>query len=403
MEKVINKRVLIISNNPFSNTENNGKTLASIFAKYDQDNINQLYFENSYPTALENSNFFRITDEEILNKFLNNKNETKKDGQSRKETKSSHSNLARIFREFIWKEKYWLTKELEKWLEEISPEIVFFMAGDSGFAYNITNYVIKKFNSELITYVTDDYILPNLSFNIFETARRLSIRRKMKKVFKKSKKVFTISPAMQYEYYNRFAVKSEVLANITNYGLQSKKYKKNQKYVIVYAGGLHYGRLNPILKMAKEIQKLKYQDYFEINLYTSGKIKKNMINKYDDVLRIHKPVLSDKLREVYNEADLLLHVESFKSKYKKKTKLSLSTKIPEYILSRRPILAYGPKRISSMAFLEDISIFSFNKKQLRLNLMKVHKKPEELNILVEKALKKYNKFYNININSEELV
>ena len=54
-----------------------------------------------------------------------------------------------------------------------------------------------------------------------------------------------------------------------------------------------------------------------------------------------------------NEADILLHVESFNEKMKKYTRLSISTKIPEYLASKRLIIAIGPVDIASIEYLKD--------------------------------------------------
>lgn len=403
MEKVKDKDILVISNNPFSSTENNGKTLSSIFKKCDSNRIHQLYFENSMPTALKESNFHRITDQEMLYKFLRKKTNTKTGKESiKKDLKSpkSHSNIKRLFREFIWSNKRWLSKELDDWLEEVSPEIVFFMAGDSGFAFNITNYIVDKYNAKLITYVTDDYILPIFSLNIFQTIRRRNIRKKMKKIFLLSEKVYTISPAMKEEYKNRYNLNSEVLANITNYDLPIKKYDDKQVFNIVYAGGLHYGRLSPILEIAKTIKKLELNNCFKINVYTNTITNEKKINKYQSIIEVHDSVSSEELINIYRDADLFLHVESFKQRYKKKTKLSLSTKIPEYILSRRPILAYGPSEISSMIFLKDISIYASKKNELEKELLNISKNPKKLYRVIKKSIEKYNKEYKAKILKE---
>lgn len=52
-------------------------------------------------------------------------------------------------------------------------------------------------------------------------------------------------------------------------------------------------------------------------------------------------------------SDILLHVESDDQKNQKFTRLSLSTKLPEYMMAGRCILAYGPQEVSSIRILKD--------------------------------------------------
>jgi hypothetical protein len=61
----------------------------------------------------------------------------------------------------------------------------------------------------------------------------------------------------------------------------------------------------------------------------------------------------DELNEVIREADVLVHVESFDRNSIESTRLSVSTKIPEYLAMGRPVLAVGPPDVASMEFLRD--------------------------------------------------
>ena len=53
-------------------------------------------------------------------------------------------NIFRIGREILWLTQKWKTTSLDIWLEEFSPEIIFLCAGDSGFSYDITDYIQKN-------------------------------------------------------------------------------------------------------------------------------------------------------------------------------------------------------------------------------------------------------------------
>jgi len=56
------------------------------------------------------------------------------------------------------------------------------------------------------------------------------------------------------------------------------------------------------------------------------------------------------------EGDFLLHLESFDSKNIKKTKLSLSTKIPEYLSSGTCVIAFGPENLASIKIFKEEAI-----------------------------------------------
>jgi glycosyltransferase involved in cell wall biosynthesis len=64
-------------------------------------------------------------------------------------------------------------------------------------------------------------------------------------------------------------------------------------------------------------------------------------------------VSGDMLWEKIYESDVLLHIESDDKYLRKLTGLSVSTKIPEYLMSGRPVLGYGPEEVASMRLLND--------------------------------------------------
>ncbi len=53
------------------------------------------------------------------------------------------------------------------------------------------------------------------------------------------------------------------------------------------------------------------------------------------------------------EADVLVHVESFDPKMRRYTRLSISTKIPQYAVSGRPLFCYGPPEVASLRFVHE--------------------------------------------------
>lgn len=394
MEKMKKKSILVISNNAFSSTDNNGKTIASILESIKGYEISQLYFNPKSPSALLKSNFFSITDNQMIDKFLNKTSITNKSSNSGKS--GTHGHFKRLLREIIWRKKYWNTDELNNWLDRIKPTIILFVAGDSGFAYNITKYVHSKYKTKLITYITDDYILNNFTLNIFEIIRTYQIKKKLLNLFSISTQVLTISPVMEEKYRLLYGLKSRIMANKTKYLDNYYKEKKNEKKIILYAGGLHYGRLRSIILLAKKIKQLKLDTNYEINVYTNSNYSPQKINKLTNVLKIYEGIDEDSLKHKYSEADVLLFVESFKRKHIKKTKLSFSTKIPEYISIGKPILTIGPKSVGSVKFLSDISHMITKKRDFETTLKNMFKNPNFEKKLIRDASSKIDKTFNTN-------
>jgi glycosyltransferase involved in cell wall biosynthesis len=135
--------------------------------------------------------------------------------------------------------------------------------------------------------------------------------------------------------------------------LYSEKYSNGKNVSINYFGSLHTNRWKMIIKLAEIINDLNF-DFVTLNVYSESVKDPDILNKF----KLHGvnymgSVYGDKLRSTICDSDILLHVENDDEYSKTLTKLSISTKIPEYLISGRPILAFGPQDIASMRFLEE--------------------------------------------------
>lgn len=71
------------------------------------------------------------------------------------------------------------------------------------------------------------------------------------------------------------------------------------------------------------------------------------------VLRFGGPLSEGSVLAQLQQADCLLHLESFAPSFRRMGRLSLSTKLPLYLASGRPILAWGPSDQASIRYLRD--------------------------------------------------
>lgn len=399
--------ILIISNNAISDTDNNGKTLNSIFSEYPGENIRQLYFKSNPPSGKSLNSFFKITDKEMMIKsFKKRPNKTDKH-QTVKNTKRKpnttysppKNNISRILRELIWKNGKWKTRELKNWLEEFSPDIVFFMAGDAGFAYDIALTIKSKFDAKLITYITDDYVLPRKTVNILWWFRRNLIFKRMKNAIERSNVLLTISPKMKRTYKQLFHKDSIVISNVHSSLLENKQKSDNKEIIkLIYAGGLHYNRYRVLEQLGKAIIRLNKQSTKmskEVNLfiYSNSKPTKKILKKINipGASRYCGSLGQKELAKELNDSDVLVHVESFDKKSIESTRLSLSTKIGEYLSLAKPILAVGPKDIASMEFLNEIAYCINEEKHLDKKIEKLLSDDNLMKELGYEAQRKYRK------------
>lgn len=422
--KIKYPRILVISNNAFSDTSNNGKTLASFFKEYPEDKIAQLYFCSETPNNKHCHNYFRITDEDVIKCFVKKsnicgsriygkitlKNRSYQRGNCSLATILKNYDLFRIIRELFWKREKWKTELLEQWLTEFSPKIIFFCAGDSGFAYDITTYIQEKFRAKLVMYITDDDVLPRKTISPFCRLRRNYILNKTRNAVGRSDLFITISQQMKDIYRELFNKDSIVAVNMTeSMKDESITSKNNKEITLVYAGGIHYKRYITLNLLAQSLKKYnndpnnKKKAYLKIY---STQEHSRVILKYLDVEGASKfcgKLNAIQLKSVLNSCDIPVHVESFDSKSIESTKLSISTKIPEYLSLGKPVLAIGPSEVASIQYLEDSAFCIIKIDCIYSEVKKLLNDTKLCKELSQKALLKFQKNHKTEIVLKKLI
>lgn len=374
-------KILVVSHNAFSKILNNGKTLESLFDLFPKRDLAQLFFsKNEFPDFDFCDNYFKMTDEDVLKnlvlfrgkygKKLTYQESVKFEKTEIKNKKNrvwsllqSISSYIIIFRDLLWKTGLWKTKTLFKWIEEFNPNLIFYCGGNSGFSHDIVLEIKNRYNIPLITYFTDDYLINPLNRNVIDKIHRNRMKKFYSKTVENSSLLFVIGELMAQEYTIYFKKKFHPIMN----SISSEKFDyyhefrniDKQQIRIVYFGGLHLNRWRMIARLGYIIQ--QNMSFFpiipEIQVYTNSEITSVIKEDFEkNNIRIKKPLVGDDLIKEMVNTDILLHVESNDNYYKSLTKLSVSTKIPEYLLTKNSVLAYGPSEVASIRLLEDNAI-----------------------------------------------
>lgn len=379
-------RLLVISSNPFSTVSNNGKTLASFFeGTWPEDKIAQLYFYPEVPDSLVTENYYRITDTDILQAYFKRKKECgniivrqtdnlKIKNKIAKIYKLNIKNWSslRLFREVIWFLSPWKTNKLDDWLAEFSPEIIFFCGGNA-FAYRITYNITRKQKIPFVLYITDDYFLPYFSLSPAYWIRLFIMRKSFQKACHLAKNIITIGDDMSNEYLHKFGIQSKVAMNCVNLENYFNNEITSQKGPIrlAYVGSLSFNRWKVLSVIGQALNSLKKEGFdAKLDIFCSQKPNKNILREITipSCCEYAGSLDREGVNKVLNNTDVLIHVEAFDYVSKCNTRLSISTKIPEYLASGKLILAIGPKDVASIKYLKEnnvaLVITDFKKKKI---------------------------------------
>lgn len=273
----------------------------------------------------------------------------------------------------------------------------FFVGSNNTFSYDFTFEIISKRKIPLVVYFTDDYVLPKITFNPFWWIQNRRVKVRFLHSIKTARKLFVIGDMMKEVYTKKFGGNYYPLMNIVDPPSSIRKSKKNSFLEITYLGNLGLNRWKALSEIGNEIIKINNEGInISFTIYSIEKPKKNIlqaINKPPYV--VFKGSIKDKemIDSVLINSDIMVHVESKKRKYRNITKLSVSTKISEYLAFGKCILAYGPTDVASIKYLKEnkSGIICSTKEEVYLKLKDFYSNPDCYMDYASNAKTLYNK------------
>ncbi|MBR3831712.1 MAG: hypothetical protein IKJ52_10785 [Muribaculaceae bacterium] len=357
-----NYKILIIGGYDFSGTDATSITLRNIFSYMPKENI----------AFIKTGNYHELTDYKYINIYpsfasnISSNNSVKKlsshNGQvaglvgtnKTKGLKQQVFNyvhtIGSSYRMLI---PYKITNSIDNFIQEFKPDYIYsLLASDAimGLCLSISN----KYNIPIIPHFMDDWqgVMFTNSAILYPARKRLISN--LKKVLKKSPFALTISEKMAREYTAKYKCNCISLMNCINARAEIERKEIGREIKIIFSGGLHLNRADSIEMFCKALSNIK--DFnFTLELFTSNDNWNKYSHQFADYgfVRYGGFVSQEEILKKNEEADILLHVESFNELMKKYTRLSISTKIPEYLSSQRLIIAIGPSDIASIEYLRE--------------------------------------------------
>lgn len=361
-------KILVLSHNCFSEFSANGRTLSTFFRFWDKSKVAQLYVNNELPNSNVCDSFYRITDKDILNSIVKPtqvgsplKNSSSVDVSNPKKRKESlieklrdlkniFPSILYMFRNLLWMSKKWDTIKLNNWIDDFQPNLILLQPGDYSFIYKMARVIAKRKNIHLVVYNSEDYYLKDkFSISPFFHIQRYFYKKEVRKTYNASDLIIYSNDLLEENLHKYFQGKSAVI--LTSSEIQAApSNKENDTLRLIYAGNLGHERWKSLLTIAKAAKKIDNKLVIEVY---SGYIPKEA-NKYftiENGIDFKGAVSYNKVREVINASDIVIHTEGFSDFTKWDIRHGFSTKIADLLSSGKCFLMYGPKEIACVDYL----------------------------------------------------
>jgi glycosyltransferase involved in cell wall biosynthesis len=408
-------KVLVISNNCFSETNANGRTLGNLFKGWPQKALAQFYIKDEISDFKVCSNFYRITDWEVvkslfspkhLGKQINSSDKKLDDINNKKLKKIKKNPLTNLIRNFFWSFKGWMDKGFLEWIDEFSPEVVLLQAGDAPFMYKIALDIAERHSIPFVIFNTEDYYFKNKYHKksklhqLFYPFSHSILKKQFKNAMKKAILCIYHTQMLKDEYDNEFDNNGIVLWTSSSIDLIPHK-KNHDSFKISYLGNLGHGRHGGLIEIGDCLEKM---GGYKLSVYgplPSQKVEKELTS-YNGIEYVGV-VGYNLVREIMQNSDLLIYTECSDKKYKSDLKNAFSTKIADSLASGVCLFAYGPKNIASIDYLieHDVACVATSKEMLEGKLKRVINDDALRKKCIENALKLARKNHDIEKNAEE--
>ncbi len=359
--------ILIISYEAWRDTNNGGNVLSNMFSAFSDADIAQIYCCGEQPQNSLCRKYFQISDSMLLTEEKGHRLEIRDYGvddicQSDVVENKIKNSIPGVFkeasllvREFLWSIFNWKTKELENFIKEFNPDIIFAPCYSYFHVSKLALYAKSVAQCPMISYISDDnYSLKQFRISPSFWINRLITRKWIRRHFRESSLIYTMTELQKKEYKALFNRPMKVLC-------KSALFENSERITelpirFIYAGGLYLNRWKVLDELAEVLSDLN-KDCLkaQLHIFSNSEFNLSKAKKLNDGRNsfLHPAIPYSELTEEYKKSDVAVHVEAFDIRNRYITRLSFSTKIIDCMNSGCAVLAIGPSTQAGISYLKD--------------------------------------------------
>lgn len=358
-------RVLIVSAAPLNVSSATGITLLNLFSGWPKERLAQIYDDASEPDSLMCGSYRRFSSVDMpvvrmakgaLQRFRSDKSKMVEVTKTPAAVMPSGSVSYGLLSACGDIAPFSLPRSISDWVADFKPDVFYSVLG----SVRMMNLVLKlneQFSRPIVAHFMDDWPSTAYSSSPKLVLPRLVLNTKLKAVLERSPYRMTICEDMAAEFSERYGGQFKSFMNCVEIPAEIPSFNTSTSNEVRFGfvGGLHLNRWRSLLKIVTAMQELKDQGVaVALDIFAPDKDLKNYgalfasFSVIGEMSTLRASEVNEKLRQF----DVLVHVESFLNQDSLYTRLSVSTKIPQYMASARPILAFGPANVSSLRYVE---------------------------------------------------
>lgn len=399
-------RVLVISNNCFSLTNSNGRTLGSLFEGYPRSCLAQMCVIANNPNWDLCDNYYCIEDKSILRSFMRfRKADGRKlvpqpDAEKIKgyngdtiRTKVGKKTIIKVcLRELLWGGKRWNSKSFKHWIDDFAPEILVLQFGDSFFMLDIAYHIVTTRKIPLIIYNTEGYYFFRSNWHssskwdkfVFPLYNRI-YHKKVERIMRIAEHCVYLNDKLKEDYGKIFGNAATVIYNSSDMEWDDAHLFTGSAPKFCYLGNLGLDRDSGLIDVGDVLHRIN--PVFKIEVY--GKADDTVKKRFLDAPGIeYKGMVSyDQVKQVISESDILFHVETEKGYQERQLQYAFSTKIADSISSGKCFVLYAPIELACSKYIIETKSgwYARDRAELKQVIQRIINDDEERRVVLKHA------------------
>lgn len=253
-----------------------------------------------------------------------------------------------------------LTPELESWIADFRPDLLFTLLGSNGIM-SLVEAIRRRFQLPLIPHIMDDWPSAAYRDGLLGPWQRWAMERWLKHFFSVADTRLGIGTAMCKAFEARYRQAFLPFQNTLDVARWSVKAKSDltagRPAHLLYVGSVFANaQLQSLIDCAVAVRELNRAGMtIRLSVASPGFLVEPHREKIaiDSSISIVPPITDDE--EFFSQlasADALLLPANFDAESIRMIRYSMPTKVPAYLVSGTPILVYGPAEVAQVSYAQ---------------------------------------------------
>jgi len=358
-------RTLIVTSGVFSHTTGGGVTLSSLFSKWPKDQLATVYRDYATPTTDVCDRYYRLRRDEICKwgpfEAIRRTVVAQGDDASGRPQSSARGPIAAVRRLLFGDgvpETVHLTNELDRWVADFRPDVIYSVLGSNAMI-ELTDALRVRYGLPSVIHFMDDWPSTIYRGGLLSGFERVRLQRNLDHFLSVSTTRLAICDSMACAYESRYGRSFGVFQNTVDTGKWSSFARTDTALgpdiKILYTGAvLPFAQLESLATCCLAVARLRRAGVpVKLDIFSPSFQAKSYRDRFivDNCITLNE-VIPDRT-EYFKKlcgADILLLPVNFDARTIRFIRYSMPTKVPEYLASGVPILAYGPAQVAQVEY-----------------------------------------------------